>query len=161
MSGAETEFKDQSQPSAEPPEVYVICDTDRIERGDAKAFSLSRMTEAGESRPFPIVVVRTQTDDYFGYVNVCPHNGTWLNIGDGTFFTRDRAFLRCGRHGATFEIDSGLCIEGECRGKSLEPVAIAVVDGEVCICGIKLAEDEGPNPFEEPDDTMEIMIHPG
>lgn len=142
-------------------DIFVICDADSIEKGDAKAFSLSRINDAGESRPFPIFIVRTQADEYFGYVNVCPHGGTWLNIGDGTFFSRDRGFLRCGRHGALFETDSGLCIEGDCKGRSLEPIAVTVVDGEVCVCGIALTEDLGPDPFQDFDDTMEIMIHPG
>lgn len=142
-------------------EVFVVCRAGDIERGDARAFSLSRINAAGEGRPFPIVIVRTHADDYFGYVNSCPHEKTWLNIGAGEFFSRDRAFLRCGRHGATFEIDTGLCIEGDCRGKSLEPIALAVVDGDVCICGMALVEDDGfPNRFEDLDDTMEIMIHP-
>ena len=115
-----------------------------------------------ESRPFPIVIVRTDANDYFGYVNTCPHEGTWLNFGTGEFFSRDRAFLRCGRHGATFEIDTGLCVDGPCRGESLEPIALAVIDGEVCLCGVALVEDDGcPDPFvDEADDTMEIMIHP-
>ena len=142
-------------------EVFAVCPAEDIERGDAKAFSLSRINETGESRPFPIVIIRTHADDYFGYVNSCPHEGTWLNIGAGEFFSRDRAFLRCGRHGATFEIDTGLCVDGDCRDKSLEPIALAVVDGDVCICGMALVEDDGfPNPFEDLDDTMEIMIHP-
>lgn len=142
-------------------EVYVICATDEIERGDAKAFSLSRIDASGESRPFPIVVIRTHDNDYIGYVNACPHDGVWLNIGSGDFFTPDRAFLKCGRHGATFEIDSGLCIDGPCKGKSLQPIALAVVDGEVCLCGERLVEDDGPpDPFTDNDETMEIMIHP-
>lgn len=140
--------------------IFAICDATSIEKGDARAFSLSRINDAGESRPFPIVVIRSHGNDYFGYVNVCPHGGSWLNIGNGEFFSRDRAFLRCGRHGALFEIDSGVCIEGDCKDKSLEPIALAVVDGDVCVCGIALAEDEGPDPFRDLDDSMEIMIHP-
>ncbi len=143
------------------PEVFVICAADSIEPGGAKAFSLSRITETDEARPFPIVVVRTAKNSYFGYVNTCPHEGIWLNFGAGEFFSRDRAFLKCGRHGANFEIDTGLCVEGPCKGKSLEPIALAVIDGEVCLCGVTLVEDEGfPDPFDELDDTMEIMIHP-
>lgn len=142
-------------------ELFVICAADSIARGDAKAFSLSRLNEDGESRPFPVVIVRTHANDYFAYVNSCPHERIWLNFGAGEFFSPDRAFLKCGRHGATFEIDTGLCVDGPCQGKNLEPIAVAVVDGEVCLCGVPLAEDDGyPNPFEEFDDTMEIMIHP-
>lgn len=143
------------------PEVFVICAADSIEPGGAKAFSLSRITETDEARPFPIVVVRTAKNSYFGYVNTCPHERIWLNFGAGEFFSRDRAFLKCGRHGANFEIDTGLCVEGPCKGKSLEPIALAVIEGEVCLCGVTLVEDEGfPDPFDDLDDTMEIMIHP-
>ncbi len=142
------------------PEVYAICSASEIEKGDAKAFSLSRITEAGEARPFPLVVVRTHRDEFFGYVNVCPHKGSWLNFGDGSFFSRERAFLQCGRHGALFEIDSGLCIAGDCRGEGLEPVAVAIIGGDLCICGVPLVEDEERNAFIDVDETMDIMIHP-
>ena len=146
---------------SEPDEVFVICDAKRIGRGEAMPFSLSRNCEDGASRPFPIVVVRTHRDGYFGYVNACPHEGRWLNIGDGDFFTKDRAFLRCGRHGACFEIETGTCVEGECKGKSLERISIEVWDGEVCLRGVSLVEEDSfPDPFEEGDETMEIMIHP-
>ena len=143
-------------------EVFAICATDAIERGGAKGFSLSRIDEAGETRPFPVVVLRTFANDYLGYVNRCPHDGVWLNIGAGEFFSPDRAFLKCGRHGATFEIESGACVDGPCKGKSLEPVALAVIDGDVCLCGVQLLEDCGmPDPFaDNEEETMDIMIHP-
>lgn len=142
-------------------EVFVVCATDAIERGGAKSFSLSRLDEAGASRPFPIVVIRTHDNDYIGYVNACPHDGVWLNIGRGDFFTPDRAFLKCGRHGATFEIDTGLCIDGPCNGKNLQPIALAVVDKEVCLCGERLVEDDrSPWSFDDDEETMDIMIHP-
>ena len=147
--------------ASEEPEVFVICLARSIAPGTAKPFSLSRITETGESRPFPIVIVRTGADAFFGYVNSCPHERAWLNIGSGEFFNEDRTRLECGRHGALFEIESGACVEGPCKGASLEPVPVAVIDGEVCLCGITLVEDDGfPDPFEEFDDTMEIMIHP-
>lgn len=149
MSSAETEELD----------VYVICSVRSIEKGGAKPFSLSRINEEGEARPFPIVVVRTKDDNIVGYVNTCPHDGKWLNIGSGKFFNDDSTLLRCGRHGAQFDIESGSCVDGPCPGKSLEPIALAVVDGEVCLCGVSLVEDDGhPDPFDELEDTMEIMI---
>ncbi|WP_027584114.1 Rieske 2Fe-2S domain-containing protein [Bradyrhizobium sp. Ai1a-2] len=142
-------------------DVFAVCHADAIERGGAKGFSLSRIDDSGESRLFPIVVVRTFGNDYIGYVNRCPHDGVWLNIGSGEFFSPDRSFLRCGRHGASFEIDSGFCIDGPCNGKALEPIALAVIGGDVCLCGVKLVEDRRlPDPFEDSDETMDIMIHP-
>ena len=146
--------------SSESNEVFIICEARTIGRGDAKPFSLSRKNEDGEARPFPIVVLRTYADAYFGYVNSCPHEGRWLNIGDGAFFTKDGAFLRCGRHGARFEIETGICVEGECKGKGLERLEIEVLDGDVCLSGVALIEDDSvPNPFEEEEETMDIMIH--
>jgi nitrite reductase/ring-hydroxylating ferredoxin subunit len=147
--------------SSEGNSVFVICAARSIASGAAKSFSLSRINESGEARPFPIVVIRTVTDDFVGYVNACPHQRIWLNFGAGEFFNSDRTFLKCGRHGAEFDINTGTCVEGPCQGKSLEPLALTVIDGEVCLCGIALVEDEGiPDPFAEQDDTMEIMIHP-
>jgi nitrite reductase/ring-hydroxylating ferredoxin subunit len=143
--------------------VYVICSTREIEPGTAKAFSLSRITETRETRPFSIFVVRTKADQFFGYVNVCPHQGAWLNIGDGGFFSGDGARLRCGRHKAEFDVESGLCVKGSCKDKSLEQIPIVVMDGEVCLCGVELSEEEPrrPSDDDEFEDTMEIMIHPG
>jgi nitrite reductase/ring-hydroxylating ferredoxin subunit len=112
-----------------------------------------------KSRPFSIVAIRTHADDYYGYINACPHQGSWLNFGDGRFFTPDHAFLKCGRHGSVFEIDTGLCIDGPCKDKRLEPVALAVIDGEVCVCGVELEEGGFPESSDD-DETMEIMIHP-
>jgi nitrite reductase/ring-hydroxylating ferredoxin subunit len=147
--------------SPENIEVYVICAADAIERGGAKSFSLSRIDDSGESRPFPIVVVRSFANDYVGYVNSCPHEGVWLNIGSGEFFSADRAFLKCGRHGATFEIDTGVCVDGPCTGQSLQTVALAVIDGDVCLCGVTLVEESSfPDPFADTEETMDIMIHP-
>jgi nitrite reductase/ring-hydroxylating ferredoxin subunit len=145
---------------ADPVPVFVICRAGAIERGEAKAFSLSRIDETGGGRPFPIFITRSQADEYFAYTNVCPHEGVWLNFGEGQFLDESGARLKCGRHGAKFEIETGLCIEGPCEGKTLESIAVVVIDGEVCLCGVELAEEGEPDFFADSDDTMEIMIHP-
>jgi nitrite reductase/ring-hydroxylating ferredoxin subunit len=150
---------EQTAPADVP--IYAICSAADIAVGGARPFDLARVDEAGESRPFRVFVVRKEQDEYFAYANACPHEGTWLNVGAGEFFDPNRAFLKCGRHGAKFEIETGLCVEGPCKGAHLEPIALAVIDGDVCLCGVPLVEDDGfPNPFDELDDTMEIMIHP-
>jgi len=158
--------KDMSE-ATEPPmskdkiEVFVICRTDEIWPGEAKAFSLSRRTAAGEVRPFPIVITRVGARNFYGYVNVCPHERSWLNFNAGTFLTADGKALQCGRHGAQFDIASGLCVAGKCAGQSLTPLALAVIAGDVCLCGEPLVADERTEVANEYDDTMEIMIHPG
>jgi nitrite reductase/ring-hydroxylating ferredoxin subunit len=145
--------------SAQNHEVFVICGSSEIAPGDAKAFSLWRVDDAGATRPFPIVIARKNAAEYFGYLNVCPHAGVWLNVGDGRFLDPEGAFFQCGRHGARFEIDTGLCVEGSCKGASLEPVAVAVIGGDVCVCGVALAEEEFYF-FDDDDETMEITISP-
>jgi nitrite reductase/ring-hydroxylating ferredoxin subunit len=46
----------------------------------------------------------------------------------------------CGQHGAFFKIETGRCVDGPCKAKSLELVALAIIDGEVCLCGVKLVD---------------------
>lgn len=145
----------------EGQEVYVICRANDLAPGEAKAFSLSRVTESGEGRPFGIFVVRLSRHGYVGYVNACPHAGTWLNFNAGAFFNADGSRLQCGRHGALFDIRTGQCIEGPCQDARLQPLAISVIDGDLCLGGVRLEEDAGQSHrLEEFDDTMEIMIHP-
>lgn len=144
----------------EPPDIYAVCPMDAIPIGGARAFDLARLDDDGEARPFRIFIVREEPTTYRGYVNACPHEGIWLNIGSGDFFDATGKVLRCGKHGALFDIATGLCIEGPCAGTNLEPVAIVAINGDVCIAGVTLQEedtDRGGNPGDE---TMEITVHP-
>jgi nitrite reductase/ring-hydroxylating ferredoxin subunit len=142
-------------------EVYAVCKAESIPPGGAKAFTLSRRTGDGEARPYGIVVVRVRPREFVGYVNACPHGKVWLNIGDGSFFTPDGTHLRCGRHGAMFDVASGLCLAGPCEGASLEPIPLALMGSDVCLCGIALVEDDRASGYDGHDETMDIMIHPG
>jgi nitrite reductase/ring-hydroxylating ferredoxin subunit len=140
---------------------YVVCRANDLTPGEARAFSLSRIAETGEARPFGIVVLRLSRHSYVGYVNACPHVGTWLNFNAGTFFNEERSRLKCGRHGAQFDVLTGLCVEGPCKGARLEHLAISVIDGDLCLSGVELEEGAGLRQgLEDCDDTMEIMIHP-
>lgn len=147
----------------DPDDLFVICAVADIAAGTGKAFTLLRRDEAGEGRPFAIFVVRTADDICVAYVNACPHQRIWLNIGDGGFFSDDGKLLECGRHGARFDLLTGRCVEGPCIDECLEAVPLVISDGELCVHGIDLVEeDRYPDPFKDadPDETMEIMIHP-
>jgi nitrite reductase/ring-hydroxylating ferredoxin subunit len=147
--------------AANDTDLWVICSCETIRPGGAKAFNLARATESSGSQPFPIVIVRTVDNQYFGYVNSCPHHRTWLDYRSGGFFTPDRSLLRCSRHGATFEIATGLCTEGPCQGASLARLTVVVAEGEVMLSGVTLVDNsEQPDPFEVLDDSMEVMINP-
>ena len=69
-----------------------------------------------------------------GYRNSCPHIGIGLDYGDGRCKHGDRELI-CNMHGALFEADSGLCVDGPCSGESLTrlPVQIDPAGRVVCL----------------------------
>ncbi|GAA5004649.1 Rieske 2Fe-2S domain-containing protein [Pseudoluteimonas lycopersici] len=64
------------------------------------------------------------------WFNVCPHAGRRLDWAPGKFL-RSGGLLVCAAHGASFELASGECVAGPCRGESLRAVAVEVRDGSV------------------------------
>lgn len=143
-----------------PEPVFAICPMETIAIGEAKPFDLVRLDAEGAPRPFRIVVLRPDATHYLGYVNACPHQGTWLNVGSGSFFDEARTHLKCQRHGARFDVNSGRCVAGPCEGRMLTPVTVIADRGDICVVGEPLAEDDGPR-YGGEDETMEIMVHPG
>lgn len=75
-----------------------------------------------------ILVVR-RGDDVFAYINSCPHLGVPLDMEPGRFLNIERRYILCSTHGALFRLDSGLCVAGPCRDKSLKPFDITLTDG--------------------------------
>lgn len=105
----------------------VLCRLDEIEDGGARGFSLSDCARE-------IFVVR-RDDAVYGYVNSCPHIGTPLEFLPDRFLTADRREILCSTHGARFEIATGRCISGPCRGQRLHPVPVRVAEGLVVLDG--------------------------
>lgn len=120
---------------------YAICALSDIPSQKARGFNLVRLDDAGKEVPFPIVVVRWGRQ-VFGYLNKCPHDGVNLDWERNQFLDPNGIRLMCGKHGALFELGTGQCIEGPCKGKSLQQVALSVLDGDICVTGITLAEEE-------------------
>ena len=67
-----------------------------------------------------------------GWFNVCPHAGRRLDWAPAKFLRSD-GLLVCAAHGASFELGSGACVAGPCRGASLRAVVLEVRDGGVYI----------------------------
>ena len=61
-----------------------------------------------------------------GYLNSCPHARLPLNWKDDSFFDLSRNYLLCANHGAFFDVVSGACVRGPCKGQSLRPVPIRI-----------------------------------
>lgn len=84
-----------------------------------------------------LVAVRRDGKIYL-YRNVCPHQGTPLNMLPDEFMDAGGGLLLCHTHGASFLPDSGLCVSGPCPGLSLEPVRWRAEGGHIV-----LAEEAG------------------
>ena len=124
---------------------YVVCRVQDIGNRRARGFHLLRRAPDGAQAPWRVVLVRWDRKLY-GYVNVCPHQHGPLDWEAGQFLDPSGTRLICGKHGALFDIATGACIDGPCAGARLERVALAVLDGDVCITGVALVDDEDGAP---------------
>lgn len=88
----------------------------------------------GGDWPFKGFVVR-QGDRVHAYQNFCMHVGHPLNWKPDTFLTEDSSKIICASHGALYDIASGECVGGPCRGKSLRRVECELRDGMIVVRG--------------------------
>ena len=102
----------------------VLCALDDIPDPGGKGFRI-----AGRARIF---VIRSG-DDAYGYVNVCPHQGTTLDWKPDAFLTVGKRLIQCATPGARFEIATGACAGGPCDGRALTPVAVRIEDAMVML----------------------------
>lgn len=106
----------------------VLCRLDEIPDGEARGFTVGSGAVQQD-----ILVVRDGAR-VFGYVNVCPHTGTPLDMEPDSFMSDDGGYIMCHTHGALFEIADGACIAGPCAGDELTAVAITLDDqGQVIL----------------------------
>lgn len=89
-----------------------------LEPGRTAKFTLAR-----GSRTVECFVVN-HDGRYHAYVNRCPHAGTSLDLWPNEFLAEDARTLVCATHGALFEPDSGLSIDGPCAGDRLSALAL-------------------------------------
>ena len=72
-----------------------------------------------------IFIVRVG-NEVFGYINLCPHQGTPLDWKPDAFLTFEGDAIMCATHGALFNIKDGICTWGPCQGMRLAPVSVYV-----------------------------------
>lgn len=104
---------------------HVVCRLEELADPGARGFS-----PPGARFPDEYFVVRRGRAVY-GYRNLCPHAGSFLNWKPDAFLTRDRSLIMCSAHGALYEIASGRCAGGPCDGRALEPLPVVVEGSEV------------------------------
>jgi nitrite reductase/ring-hydroxylating ferredoxin subunit len=103
--------------------VIFLCRADEVAATGAKSVVL------GEGADRLDVVVVLKDGKHYGYINSCPHQFIPLEIFPDQFFSDDGKHLICCGHGALFEPDTGLCIEGPCENEYLDSLAITEKDG--------------------------------
>jgi nitrite reductase/ring-hydroxylating ferredoxin subunit len=135
----DTAASSETVPETEPIP-YVICGLNDIPSRKARGFNLVVLDEDGKEKPLPIIIVRWGKQ-VFGYLNRCPHDGVNLDWERNQFLDSNGLRLMCGKHGSTFEIGTGNCMDGPCLGDSLTPVAVTVIDNDICIVGVTLAQE--------------------
>ncbi len=68
-------------------------------------------------------VVRYRGKPY-AYVNQCAHVPVELDWYQGGFFTTQKDYIICATHGAHYQPDTGYCVMGPCKGRSLKPIVV-------------------------------------
>lgn len=114
-----------------------LCTIDDV----AESGTEFRVPEGGDTR---YLVLFRRGADVLGYENVCPHQGRPLNfMPDRFLFTRD-GWLMCPHHGACFDVATGACVEGPCRGTPLTRVTLERRGDEIWLADPGLSTTASP-----------------
>ena len=103
--------------------MIILCHIDDIEESTSKGFEIAHKY---------IFAVKKE-GQLFVYYNYCPHLGTPLEWQEDRFLDSDSALIQCSTHGALFVIETGTCILGPCKGKSLKAIPFIVGNGFVTV----------------------------
>ena len=112
-------------PFARGVKLQHLCRLDDIAPDSGKEATVN---VAGER--IDIAVFR-RGDQARAYLNVCPHQGRTLSWAPESFLLGDDGNLVCPHHGACFDILTGECVSGPCKGANLSPVDVEVSNGKV------------------------------
>jgi nitrite reductase/ring-hydroxylating ferredoxin subunit len=103
-----------------------LCRLEDLSATGAKEIILDK-----DGARFPVFVVKYGLH-IFGYVNSCPHARLPLNWRDDVFLDVSGTYLFCANHGAHFDVSTGKCIRGPCKGQSLAPFPV-YLDGDAIL----------------------------
>ena len=100
-----------------------LCHTDDIPESGARGFDL----------PQASILAVKKSGRIFTYFNSCPHQQLPLEWKRHEFLDNEGNFLKCSNHGALFNIHDGLCIQGPCKGDTLESLPYTLENGSIMI----------------------------
>ncbi len=108
----------------------VLCHIDDI--GEAgKGLVLRKINADKPEAKLPICLIPAG-DEIHCFMNMCPHQGTPLELKPDTFLDVERELIQCSTHWAMFRKEDGYCVKGPCVGRSLKKLPVTVdTDGMV------------------------------
>jgi nitrite reductase/ring-hydroxylating ferredoxin subunit len=108
-----------------PAQGTLLCRMDSVPDGACKELRY------GEGDGLFSLLLHRRGAGIRAYVNSCPHFSLPLNAHPDKFLLLADARIMCAWHCAVFRLDDGRCIAGPAQGTGLEPVPVAVVDGQI------------------------------
>ena len=114
---------------------------DRESRSSGRVIARVQEVEPSSVRKFWLICQQYRLDcflvnhrgDFHAYINRCRHMTTPLDFVRNQFFAEDGKHLVCLTHGAVYEPDTGLCVDGPCEGLSLYRLPVTVEEGNVLV----------------------------
>lgn len=67
------------------------------------------------------------------YVNQCAHLSVELDWNEGDFFDLTKNYVICATHGAQYQPETGYCVLGPCKGRSLQAIHVTERNDEILI----------------------------
>lgn len=106
----------------------VVCASDDVvERERGFRFALPELGERATG-----FIVRFNGMVY-AYLNQCAHVPVELDWNEGDFFDFSKSYLICATHGAHYWPETGLCVMGPCKGRSLHQIQVFERDNKILI----------------------------
>jgi nitrite reductase/ring-hydroxylating ferredoxin subunit len=69
----------------------------------------------------------------FAYRNECRHIPMTMDWVENRFLSRDRCYIQCATHGALYQIDTGVCVDGPPAGEKLRRFEVFERGGEIVV----------------------------
>ena len=88
---------------------------------DLKGSVINFFSVKGENKTVEIIVINYKGSVLI-YENKCPHKGMTLGYLQEFIFDSAHQTLKCGRHGAKFDLNNGYCFFGPCKDSYLNQI---------------------------------------
>jgi nitrite reductase/ring-hydroxylating ferredoxin subunit len=111
------------------PQIVVVANAALLGDRETAKFTFTD----GADRKEGFVIARK--GKLFAYRNECRHIPMTMDWVENRFLSRDGCFIQCATHGARYEVDTGLCVDGPPAGETLRSLKVSI-DGNDAIIEI-------------------------